>query len=81
MNDDSSAEMSTVLNATDVTEALTLTMMVTVNTIGDYTNTNLSYNLWHNPKYKYRFSRCPEGTAGSRTMSELEGLQLNVNQP
>ena len=34
MYDDSQADMSTVFNDTDVTKALTLTMMVTFTTVG-----------------------------------------------
>ena len=56
MDDDSPADMSTVFSDTDVTEASTLTMMVTDITM-ENTDTNPSYNPWHNSKYKCRWQQ------------------------
>ena len=48
---------------------------------GNYTNTNPSYNLWLNSKYKCRWQQITECTVESGIMSRLEGLQLTIDQP
>ena len=73
MDDDSPADMSTVFSDTDVTKASTSTMMVTVTATPVTTSGTI-------PSTSADGSRCTEGTAGSRIMSRLEGLQLNVDQ-
>ena len=51
MDDDLPSDMSTVFSDTDVTKALTSTMMLS-KCYGNYTDTKPSYYLWHNSKYK-----------------------------
>ena len=81
MNDDSPAEMSTVFSDTNVSEASTLTMMVTITAMGTTpapTPVTTSVTI---PSTCADGSRHTEGVVGSNIMSILEGLQLNVNQP
>ena len=73
MDDDSPADMSTVFSDTDVTKASTLTTMVTVTTMG--------YNSGTNPSTSADDSRHTKGIVGSRIMSRLGDLQLNVDKP
>ena len=79
MDDDSPADRSTVFNATYVTEALTLTMMVTVTTMGTIPTPTPATTTGTIPSTSADGRRCTEGTVGSRIMSRLEGLQLNIN--
>ena len=79
MDDDSPADMSTVFSDTNVTKASISTMMVTV-TAMETTLTSIQVTT-SGTIPSADGSRCTEGTAGSRIMSRLEGLQLNVNQP
>ena len=81
MDDDSPADMSTVFNDRDVTEALTLIMMVSVTAMGTTPTPTPVTMSDTNPSMSANGSRHIEGTVGSRIMSEPEGLQLNVDQP
>ena len=79
MDDDSPADMSTVFSDTDVNKTLTSTMMVIVAAMGSTpTPVKTSDTI---PSTSSDGSRHNEGAVGSRIMSRLEGLQLNVNQP
>ena len=80
MDDDSPADMSTVFSDTDVTKASTSTMMVTVTAIKTTLTQTPVTTSGTIPSTSADGSRHIEGTAGSRIMSSLEGLQLNVNQ-
>ena len=81
MDDDSQDDMSTVLGDTDVTEASTATMMVTVTAL-ETTPTPFPVTTSDTiPSTSADGSRYTKGTAGSRIVTRLEDLQLNVNQP
>ena len=80
MNDNSPADMSTLFNDIDVAEALTSTMMVTVTTMGTTPTPTLVTTSDTIPSTSSDGSRYTEGTVGSKIMSRLEGLQLNVDQ-
>ena len=81
MDDDSPADMSTVYSGTNVIKASTSTMRVTVTTIETTLTPTPVTTSGTIPSTSADGSRCTEGTAGSRIMSQLEGLQLNVDQP
>ena len=81
MDDNSPADMSTVSNDMDVTEALTSTTMVMVNIMGTTLTPMPVTTSGTIPSTIADVSKCTEGTVGSRIMSRPEGLQLNVNQP
>ena len=68
-----------VFSDTDVTEASTSTIMVKV-TAMETTPTPTSVTI-SGTIPSADDSRHTEGTAGSRIMLRLEGLQLNVDQP
>ena len=80
MDDDSPADMSTVFSDTGVTKVSISTTTVTVTTVETTltpTPVTTSSTL---PSTSADDSRCNEGTAGSRIMSRLEGLQLTIDQ-
>ena len=79
MDDDSPTDMSTVFNYAYVTEALTSTMMVTVTTMVTTPTPTPVTTASTIPSTSADGSRCTDVTVGSRIMSRLEGLQLNVN--
>ena len=79
MDDDSPADMSTVFIDTDVNKVLTSRMMVTVATMG--TTPTPTPVATSETITSADGRRCTEGTVGSRIMSRLEVLQVNVDQP
>ena len=79
MDDDSPADMSTVFSDTDVMEALTLTVMVTVTTMATTLTPTPVTTSDTIPSTSADGSRHTEGIVGSRIMSKHEVLQLNVN--
>ena len=81
MDDDSPADMFTVFNDTNVTETLTSTMMVAVTTMRTTMTTTQVTTSGRISSTSADGSRHTEGTVGSRIISRLEGLQLNVDQP
>ena len=81
MDDDSPADMSTVFNNTDVTEALTSTMMITVTIMGTTLTSTPAMTSGTIPSTNAVGSTHTEETVGSRIMWTLEGLQLDVDQP
>ena len=81
MDDDLPADMSTVFSDTDVTEASTLTIIVTVTTMETTLTPTPVTTSGTIPSTSTDGSRCTEARAGSRIISRLEGLQLNVEQP
>ena len=81
MDDDSTADMFTVFSDTDVNEAITSTMMVTVTAMGTTPTPTPVTTSGIIPSTSTDHSRCIEGTVGSRIMSRLDGLQLNVDLP
>ena len=80
MDDESPADMSTILNDTDVSKALTSTMMVTVTTMGTTLTPAPVTTTGTISRISADGSRHTDGTVGSRIMSRLEDLQLNVDQ-
>ena len=81
MDDDSPADMSTVFSDTDVTKSSTSTMTVTVTTIGTTLTPTPVTTSDTIPCTGADGSRCTDNKFGSRIMSRLEDLQLNVDQP
>ena len=79
MDDDSQVDMSTIFNDTDVTEALTSAMMVTVTTMGTTPTSNPVITSRTITSASLDGSRCTEGTVDSKIMSRLEGWQLNAD--
>ena len=73
--------MSTVFSDTDVSKASTLKIMVTVTAMGTKLTQTPVTTSGTIPSTSADGIRYTEGTAGSRIMSRLEGLQLNVGQP
>ena len=73
--------MSIIFNDTNVTEALTLTTIVIVTTMGTTLTLTPITTSSKIPSTSADGSRCAEGTVGPRIMSRLEDLQLNVDQP
>ena len=74
MDDVSPADMSTVFNDTDVTEALNLTVIVTVTAMGTILTPTPVTTSGAIPRTGAGGSRHTEGTVGSRIMSGLEGF-------
>ena len=81
MDDDSLADMSTVFSDTDVTKALTLTIMVTFITLETTLTPTPGTTSGSIPITSAGGSSHNGGTIGSRIVSRLKSLQLNVEQP
>ena len=73
--------MPTVFNDTDVAEALTSTMMITVTNMGTTPTPVPVMTSGTIPSTSAYGSRHTGGTIDSGIMSRLEGSQLNVDQP
>ena len=74
MDDDLPADMSIVFNDTDVTEALTSTMMVTSTAMGPTLTPTTVITSGTISSTSADGSRHTKGTVDSRIMSRLEGL-------
>ena len=72
--------MSTVIRDTEINDALTLTMMVTVTAMGMILKPSPVTTSGTIPSTSADDSIQTEGTVGSTIMSRCEGLQLNVDQ-
>ena len=72
MDDDSQADISTVFSDTDVTKASTLTMMVTVTTMGTTPTATPVTTSGTVLSTHADGSRCTEGTVGSRFYEDLK---------
>ena len=72
MDDDSPADMSTVFNDIDVTEVSTLTMMVTVATIGTTRTPTPVTTFGTIPSTSADGSTCIEGTVAQELCQDLK---------